>query len=216
MAINPTPGTTSLVDRARNIILKPKSEWPVIDAEPATIGGIYRGYVMILAAIPVVAGLVGMLVFGMSVLGITYRPSPVYAIVSAVIQYLLSLGSCYVLALIIEALAPTFGGTKDRVKAFKVAAYGATAGWLAGILAIVPALALIGALLGLYSLYLYYTGLPVLMKVSNDKALGYVIAVIVAAIVLFFIVGYITAALVGTFVGNPYSVGTGGTITLPG
>lgn len=215
MATEPNASpSTSLVARAKNIIMRPKSEWPVIDAEPATIGGIYRNYVIILAAIPPLAGLIGMLVFGVRFFGITYRPSPAYAVTQAVVQYLLSLASVYVLALIIEALAPTFGGTKDRVKAFKVAAYGATAGWLAGIFGIIPNLAFLG-LLGLYSLYLYYTGLPVLMKSPADRAVGYVAAVIVAAIVLFFIVGAVTGALVAAFAGNPY-VGSGGSITVPG
>ena len=223
MATNPTPptpptpptqGSASLVDRARKIITNPKTEWPVIDAEPATIGDIYRRYVVILAAIPPLAGLIGMLVFGYRVFGVTYRPSAGYAIATALIQYLLSLGMVYVLAMIIEALAPTFDGRKDRVKAFKVAAYGATAGWLAGVLNIIPNLAFLAALLSLYCLYLYYTGLPVLMNVSKDKAIGYVLAIIVAAVILFLLVGYITAALVGTFVGG--AIGPGGSISITG
>jgi hypothetical protein len=214
MATNPTPTrSASIVDRAKNIIMRPKAEWPVIDAEPDTIGDIYRRYVIVLAAIPPLAGVIGMLVFGIRAFGITYRPPAGYVITNAVVQYVLSLVMVYVLALIIEALAPSFGGTKDRVKAFKVAAYGATAGWLAGIFGLIPNLAFLG-LLGLYSLYLYYTGLPVLMKVSQDKAIGYVLAVIVAAVVLFFVVGYITAALVGAFAGSP--IGPAGSISLTG
>lgn len=198
MATNPTGGSSSLVERVKNIITRPKLEWPVIDAEPATIGGIYRSYVVILAAIGPVAGAIGMLLFGIRFFGIVYRPSPEHVIVQAVVQYLLALGAVYVLALIIEALAPTFGGTKDRVKAFKVAAYGSTASWLAGIFAIIPNLAML-SILGLYSLYLYYLGLPVLMKVPGDKLVGYIASIIVAAIVLFLIVGAIAAAVVGAF-----------------
>jgi hypothetical protein len=203
MATNPTGGTSrNLVDRVKNIIMHPNLEWPVIDAEPSTIADIYRSYVVILAAIPPLASAIGQLVFGFHFFGIVYRPSPAHVISQAVIQYLLSLAMVYVLALIIEALAPTFGGAKDRVAAFKVAAYGATASWLAGIFGIIPNLAFL-SLVGLYSLYLYYTGLPVLMKVPADKAIGYVLAVIVAAIVLFFIVGVITAAVVSTFAPLP-------------
>jgi hypothetical protein len=214
MATNPTGGTSvNLVDRAKNIITRPKLEWPVIDAEPSTIADIYRSYVVILAAIPAVAGAVGQIVFGFRFFGIVYRPSPVHVIVQAVIQYLLTLASVYLLALIVEALAPTFDGTKDRVKAFKLAAYGATAGWLAGIFGIFPSLALIGALLGLYSLYLYYVGLPVLMKVPQDKAIGYILAIVVAAIILFFIVGAITGAIVSAVSPMPLTPG-GGTLSI--
>lgn len=203
MATNPTDGTSrSLVDRVRNIIMRPNLEWPVIDAEPSTIADIYRSYVVILAAIPPLASAIGQLVFGFRFFGIVYRPSPAHVISQAIVQYLLSLAMVYVMALIIEALAPSFGGTKNRVAAFKVAAYATTASWLAGIFGIIPNLAFL-SILGLYSLYLYYTGLPVLMKVPADKAVVYVIAIIVAAIILFFVVAAITAAVVGAFAPLP-------------
>src|SRR5688500_6026499 len=119
MATNPTGGAHApLIQRVKNILITPKTEWPVIDSEPATIGGIYKNYVMILAAIPPVCLLIGLLVFGMP-----FFTFPMgYLIAQAVITYLMALVGCYVLALIIDALAPSFGGTKDRVKAFKVAA----------------------------------------------------------------------------------------------
>jgi len=73
--IDPGPASSaSLVARVQAILLQPKTEWDKIDGEPATIQGLYVGYVCILAAIPVIAGLIGNTVFGHSVLGITYRP----------------------------------------------------------------------------------------------------------------------------------------------
>jgi len=199
MATNPS-GSASLIDRVKNILLQPKAEWPRIDAEPATIGGIYMSYVCILAAIGPVAMVIGMFIFGMPLIG--YHPSLGFLIGQAVVSYVLSLVSVFVLALIIEALAPTFGGTKDRVKAFKVAAYSSTAAWLVGIFYLVPMLAIL-AILGLYSLYLLYLGLPVLMKVSSDKAMTYVVAVIVAAIVLWLVVGVIGSRVMMTMMPAP-------------
>ena len=73
-----------LVTRAKNILVTPKTEWPVIDAEPSTIGDIYKRYVLILAAVPVVAGLIGNLLFGYSVMGMTFRMAPVTALSSAI------------------------------------------------------------------------------------------------------------------------------------
>ena len=57
--MNPVSTPPGLIDRAKSILLKPKSEWEVIDAEPASVGSIFIGYAMILAAIPPLAGLVG-------------------------------------------------------------------------------------------------------------------------------------------------------------
>jgi hypothetical protein len=214
MATNPTGSTPSLVERVKNILLQPKAEWPRIDAEPSTIADIYKNYVIILAAIGPIAGLIGQQVFGYSAFGISYKPALGFSIATAVLSYIMSLVVIYVLALIIDALAPTFGGTKDQVKAFKVAAYSWTAAYVAGIFAIIPALAWLG-LVGLYSLYLLYLGLPRLMRSPEDKALGYTALTILAAIVLWFVVGLIVAALVGAFMPAVAPVGSV-TYTVPG
>lgn len=190
-----------LVDRAKDILMKPKAEWEVIDGEPATISGLYTNYIMILAAIGPIAGLIGAQIFGYSALGFTYKPPLGSSIGIAVISYVLSLVSVYVMALIIDALAPNFNGTRNQIQAFKVATYAMTASWLAQIFGIIPALGIL-AIVGLYSLYLLYLGLPRLMRVSEDKALGYLLLVILAAIVLWVIVGYIVSQLtIGLFGG---------------
>jgi hypothetical protein len=154
------------------------------------------------------------LLFGYRFFGIVYRPSPQYVITTAIVQYLLSLVGVYVLALIIEALAPTFDGVKDRVKAFKVAAYCGTAGWVAGVFAIIPQLAWVGMLAGLYGLYLLYLGLPILMKSPADKSIGYIVATIVAAIIVYIVIGMIAMSIVGAFVSLPGATAGPGSITL--
>jgi hypothetical protein len=117
----------------------------------------------------------------------TYRAPIGSAITHAVVTYVLTLAGTYVLALIIDALAPTFNGQRSQIQALKLAAYSFTAGWVAGIFALVPVLGFL-AVLGLYSLYLLYLGLPVLMKTPRDKALIYTAVVIIAAIVLWLVV----------------------------
>lgn len=193
------PGTTSsdLVGRVKRLLLSPSSEWDRIDAEPATIKGLYVGYVCILAAIPVIASLIGGQVFGHGALGFSFKPNPVAAVVSAVITYGLTLLSVFVLALIIDALAPSFDGQRDRIQAFKVAAYTGTASWVFGVLQIFPPLGLIGALLGLYGFYLLYVGLPKLMKAPKEKALGYTVVTVICAIVMFIVIGAVTGAVAG-------------------
>lgn len=178
----------ALVDRVKRILLSPRQEWPVIDTEPATTGSLYMGYIIPLAAIPVIAQFIGATVFGASAFGITVRVPFGTGLTSAVVRYVLSLAGVWVLGFIIDALAPSFGGTKNSIQALKVAAYASTASWLAGIFMLVPALGILG-LLGLYSLYLLYLGLPVLMKSPQEKSMGYTVVVIVCAIVLFVVIG---------------------------
>jgi hypothetical protein len=192
----PSGRTKSLFERVKDIIMTPKTEWGVIDSEPSTVASIFTSYVLILAAIGPIATLIGQQAFGIY----GFKPPMEYTIAWCVIMYVLSLVSVYVNALIIDALAPSFGGTKSMVNAFKVAAYSATAAWLAGIFGIIPMLAILG-ILGLYSFYLLYLGLPQLMRVAQDKAIAYIIVVIVVEIIIYAICIWLVSMLVMTIVG---------------
>jgi len=192
----------NLVDRVKRILLSPQPEWQVIDGEVTSPGTLYTGYIIPLAAIGPLASVIGYSVFGIRVpfSETVYRVPLGSAITSAVVSYVLTLVGVYVLALIIDALAPTFGGTKSPIQALKVAAYSSTAGWVAGIFALVPGLRMLG-ILGLYGLYLLYLGLPVLMKAPAERAAGYTALVVVAAIVLFVVIGVVGSRFMATPVG---------------
>lgn len=188
----------SLVNRVKAILMQPKSEWQVIDGEPATVGSIYMGYIAPLALIPAICGAVWI-----------GRYAPGFGIRYAVTHYVLLLISPFVLALIIDALAPTFGGQKNQIQALKVAAYAATPSWLAGIFLLIPTLglaSLLGLLGGLYALYLLYLGLPVLMKAPADRALGYTVVTIIGAVIVYWLV----AVVAGMAMGGAGALGYGG------
>ncbi len=191
----------ALVDRVKNILLTPRTEWQVIDAETTTVADLYKGYIIPLAAIGPICMAIGWSVFGLRVpfLG-TYRPPLVNTLTTAVVQYVATLIGIYILAMIIDKLAPTFNGTPGMIQALKVAAYASTASWVAGIFGLVPALSILG-ILGAYSLYLLYLGLPVLMKAPAEKALSYTVVVILCAIVLFMLIGFLTTSFVRTPMG---------------
>jgi hypothetical protein len=184
------PGPRSLVDRVKSILLQPRSEWVVIEAEPASVGSLYR-YVLVLAAIPAICGAIGL-----SMLGI-FNPGVFWTVRYAIASYVGALISVYVLALIIDALAPTFGGHKGHIPALKVAVYSATAAWVAGIFSVIPLLGILALVGAVYSLYLLYLGLPVLMKAPQEKAAGYTIVTIIAAIVVWVVIGTIVGRLTG-------------------
>jgi hypothetical protein len=183
----------NLVDRAQRILRSPRTEWEVIDNEPTTPAQLFTGYAMPLAAIGPIAQIIGYSVFGVSVPFAGHYRVPIgSAITSALVTYVLALAGTYVLGLIIDALAPTFSGQRSQIQALKVAVYSSTASWLAAIFHLIPGLRVL-TILGLYSLYLLYLGLPVLMKSPRDKAVGYTAVVIVAAIVLFMVTGMLAS-----------------------
>lgn len=190
----------ALVDRVQAILLRPRQEWPVIDKEEATVSRLYQSYVGPLAAIGPIANVIGIAVFGVSVpLVGAVRASLGSTVVSGVISWILALVGVYVLALIIDYLAPNFGGTRSQIQAFKVAAYSSTAQWVVGIFLLVPALSIL-SILGLYSLYLLYLGLPVLMRVPQERAVTYVVAIIVVGIVIAIVIGAVVGAVTAALV----------------
>lgn len=193
----------NLVDRVKNILLQPKAEWETISNETTPTAELYKGYIMPLAAIGPVASVIGLSLVGISLpFGGTVRMSIATAITQGIIGFVLSMAAVYVVALIIDALAPNFGGEKNMAQALKVAAYSSTPSWVAGILMLVPALGTLALIAALYGLYLLYLGLPTLMKAPQDKALGYAALVVVGAIV----VGIVVGAINSIFIPHPGSM----------
>ena len=183
----------NLVDRVQAILLKPKDTWPVIAGEAGDVASIYKTYLVYLAAIPAIATFIGFSLVGAGAFGVSFRVPIVSGLVNMVVGFVLSLAMIYVLSLIANALAPTFKGEKNQLNAFKLVAYGSTAGLVGGVFNLLPSLSMLGVLAALYSIYLLYTGIPVLMKAPEDKALGYTAVLIVCGIVASMIVGAVSA-----------------------
>jgi hypothetical protein len=186
-----------LVARVKAILLTPQSEWPVIEREPGDAPYLFTNYVAILAAIPPLAGFIGGSLIGFSVAGVgTVRLGFFSGLIHAIVGYLLTFVAVYVVALIIDALAPTFGAQKNFDNALRISAYYPTPYWLAGIFSLVPRLSFL-AILGLYGIYLLYLGLPALMKAPADKAVAYTAAVIVCSIGVMIVIALILGTLFG-------------------
>ena len=175
----------NLIDRVKTILLSPKDAWPQIAAEPATVQSIYVGYIVILAAIGPLATLVSFTVLGLG-LGLG----------AAVFAYVHSLVGVAILALIVDVLAPTFGGARDYVAALKLVAYSFTAVWVAQIALLIPVAGALIVLIGLvYAFYLFFLGVPVLKKSTAERAIPFTLLVVVSAIVLMYLLGMIARSL---------------------
>jgi hypothetical protein len=183
----------NVMERAKRILLQPKETWVAIESESTDAATLFTRYYMILAAIPVVCGFIGLSLIGFGGFGVTVRVPLVSGLVNMVVSYVLSLVGVFVLALIIDALAPAFGGQKSQIQALKVAVYASTAAMLGGVFSLLPALAMLGLLAALYSIYLLYTGLPVLMKSAPEKSVAYTVVVIIAAIVMGVVIGAVSS-----------------------
>lgn len=199
----------SLIDRAKNILLSPKTEWAKIDAEEGTTMGLFTGYAMILAALPLVGTLLALVLslgpyqyFGLN-----------FFLVSAIGAYVIGLGILFLMGIIANALSSSFDGTKNDLSAMKLVVYSATPGWIAGFFGFIPGVNMLLSLAAFgYSAYLIYLGSQAVMKVPEGKAVGYtavtiIIWIIASIVIMTLILGILVSSLVGTagLVGAAYS-----------
>ena len=185
----------SLVDRAKNIIMSPKTEWPVIGAEEASAPQIVTGYVIPLALIPAVAHIIG---FGLVGRGMV--TSFTWGIAMGIITFIATVAGVYLTAFVVDFLAPNFGSQKNFGRAMQLVAYSYTPAWVAGILYIVPAIGFLTFIAAIYGLYLLYLGFPHTMKTPPDKVVVYmIVSIIVLIIVYVILMAVLTAVVFGIF-----------------
>ena len=180
----------NIIDRVKNILINPQKEWQVINTEAGNPGNITTTYLLPLILVGAVAAFIGFGLIGVGV-GFFKIAGVGWGIKMALGYAIRSILSVFILAIIIDALAPNFGSEKNFNKSFQVAAYSYTAALVGGIFLIIPALAILALLAGLYGLYLLYIGLPVLKKTPADKAVGYFVVVLVVTIVVGVILNYL-------------------------
>ena len=173
----------NIVDRAKNIIMTPKTEWPAIAAEQPNVGQIVSGYVIPLALIPAIAA-----VLGYGLIGRGMAASFTWGIAIAIITF------------VAAVVAPNFGSQKNFGRAMQLVAYSYTPAWVAGILNIVPVLGLLVLIASIYGLYLLYLGFPQTMKTPGDKVVVYMVVSIIVLIVVYFVLtALLTAVVFGIF-----------------
>lgn len=203
-----------LVDRAKNVLLTPKTEWDAIAADTTPTKDLIITYVLPLAAVAAVAAFIGQVFVGVSAPFVgTVRIGIVAGLIGLVFSLVMAVAMVFVVGFIADALAPSFGGTKNMNQAVKVAAYAYTPVWIVGILGIIPALGILGLIAALYAIYLIYLGLPRLMKAPQEKAMGYTAVVVIAAIVAGFVIAIVGGLITAPAMMGAAAVGSAGSVT---
>jgi hypothetical protein len=183
-----------IVERAKAITLNPAATWPVIEAEKHDAKSLFVPYLLILAAIPAICSFIGLSIVGMGGFGFNFRVPVASGLAMMITTYILSIIMTFGMGWLASALAPTFGGKSDLVQGLKLAVFGGTPMMLAGVFNILPALSIIGLLVALYSLYVMYLGLPVLMKNPKEKTIVYMVVLIIASIIAGVVLSMVTRA----------------------
>lgn len=189
--------TFPLLRRAFRLLVFPAHEWAAIAADRESWRAVAVRYVLPLSALPAVAWMAGRLLFPADLA--TWESTPFARAPAAIARAgaIALVGSVLwvaVLAGVFCALAPMFGARREWAWSWKVAGYGTTPLWLAGVLLLKPVL--VGLLLipMLHCTYLYYAGLQVVAGVKQGAAAEYVGVVVFLALLCSTLLG---AALAG-------------------
>ncbi len=200
---NAIKGNTNFVQRAINILLKPKQEWIVIRTEQPEAMKLIGGYALILALIPALASVIKFGILGYDFLGLTTHSFGT-GFEKAITHLLSAVIGVYLLAWVIDQLGPSFGSPKNFGRSLQLAVYCFTPQWVAGFLILLTTkTGTLTFLISLYAIYLLATGIPVLKETPKEKVNGYVALTIIAMIVIGLAVTMILAAILGIiFVGR--------------
>jgi hypothetical protein len=168
--------------RVIGILTDPIFEWRAIAAEQDDVATLYKSYIMPMAAIPAVSMFIGLGVIGAPFLG---RFGIVTALGSAIWTYLASLATPMIGAVVVEKLAPRFRSSGSTDAALRLVAYASTPVWVAGVLYLLLYLAPLVLAGAVYAAYLFYLGLPAMMKTHPEQAVPYT----VVSVIIFLVVG---------------------------
>ena len=190
----------NLLQRVKNIILTPKTEWSAIALEKQSLTVVITSYVIPLVLIGAVATFIGYGLIGINY-GILRMSGMGWGIKMAVIQVISAIVGVVVTAFVVDALAPSFGSEKNINKSAQLVAYGYTPAFIGALFSILPAIAIIGSLFSLYGIYLMYLGLGPIKKTPEDKKVVYLVVTIVVLILVYIVIGVILGSILGTRMG---------------
>lgn len=180
------------------ILSEPRLTWGSIRDERWSAAQIYLGVIIPLALISPVAGYIGTTQFGWQIgPGGPVTLTPSSAIQISVAYFGAILISVFVISLLIRWMSETYGEIKPLTRCLALAAYTAVPLFLVGVVQIFPVL-WINFLFGLpalaYSVYLLYSGVPIMMDIPPEK--GFLFASAVLAVGLVALVGLLASTVV--------------------
>jgi hypothetical protein len=188
----------NVVSRAKAMLTEPLGEWMRIAQDAEDPAYVLSHYVAVLALVPAAFGFIGASVVGVDVPGAGIFRVPVFdGLFGAIFGYVMTCATVLLLALIIDLVAPLFGGRRDFDAAFKLAVYSFTPVWLAGIFLVLPGLRFL-ILLGFYGAYIFWLGLPLLARAPAQKSQIFTALIVVCAGLLVTLAAAAQQALFGT------------------
>lgn len=182
-------------NRVKKILFSPRKEWQVIAAQHEEPVNILRSYILPLVLIGAGAAFIGHGFIGDPFMH-NKAVGVAYGVFNALNCVVVSIITVYIIAVVLNELAPSFESTRDISKSFQLVAYGATPILLGQLFAFIPVFENIAKFTGaVYAIYLWRLGLPVLKNTPSSKNILYLLIIFAGLIMVYAVVGVLFAAL---------------------
>ena len=179
------------------VFTQPKKEWEVVRDSECTLLECYIKHIMLIAAIPPVCAYIGATKVGWSIAGHSFHLTAASTLPMAIGFYLFSLLAIFIMGRAIEWMAKSFDAKVSLDKAVMIAAQVVTPLFLSGFIALYPIpwlIMLVGMVAMGYTVYLMYTGIPIVLEIEPEK--GFILASGVLTVGLVTMVGVMATTVI--------------------
>ncbi|WP_286262649.1 Yip1 family protein [Thalassotalea atypica] len=165
----------------------PKEEWETIEKRHESL--MYSlAHILTIALIPAICGYYAAAHIGWTIgVGEPIKLTETSAMVMSVGMYISLILGVFALAYLIHWMAKTFDSTPNYTQSLELAAYTATPLLMVGVTALFPVLWFVvvaGMVAVCYSVYLLYSGVPIMMNIPEEKGFIYASSVVTCGLVL--------------------------------
>ncbi len=157
-----------MLDKIYRLITRPEQTWWSIKQEPADLTKLFKNYALPLLLLPVLSAVVRSLSGHYRYLTWNYLFD---LVLTSVVNYIMLAAVVLFAGWVVSLLARYFEVKDDLLSAMKVVVYSMTPIWLASVCRIFPRLSVL-SLLGVYSAYLLFTALPIVLEAPPEKQFG--------------------------------------------
>ena len=193
-------GATMILNHVWGLYAHPQKAWKTIGTRNESLR-FALSHLLLLAFIPAGSAYYASVHLGWNI-GIqnNIHLSPDSALIMAVFMYIGLLAGVLALAYLVHWMSKTFGAETNFKQSLELAAYTATPVLMAGVAAFYPELWFVSLVfLGgiAYSVYLLYSGVPILMNIPEERGFMYASSVVTAGLILMVIL-MVTSAIAWT------------------
>lgn len=155
------------------LFLDPKGEWRRIQEKNYSVPACIFGHTMILSLIPALSGFIGTSQIGWQIgAGAPVKLTESSAALIAVLYYFAMIAAVACVGVVIRWMSQTYGASQPLSTCMVLASLTASPLFLIGIMQLYPLLWL-NFVVGLpalgYTAYIFYSGVPIMMQISQER-----------------------------------------------